>query len=745
MLACALTLAALAASADTALPRVVTTGQPVALTAVHRGTPEKLYYLFDPGDGRLIPTARGRAGFTVTQPVTWSRPGTYTTRWQAVTLSGLTSGWHEGFTCEVTGPAIPSAPLPVSAVTAPAGDLSPATVHDWSSGPADRYDPLWVAILFPGICALETVNLTRAPDAPFPEQYAIEYTTDGGATWLEVPSAIYQCFPDPGTATVSIPLRGLAANGLRLISRCHDPAGIHLGSMTAAGSPELLVDSTAPRTWMADLNDFWLAFGSAANEVHDLFNPWWVTERPLSGGMLGMNDASIWSHWHALKISWLDQHDQPGPTHAAELWDKLRTVMVADDGCLGVTSNSMEHLGRNRHYVANAIYPAAVAHHYLFTRDEARLRAPDDRYHLSALDKARHAMRYMLEQMDGASGLITVRDPACDGTADSNCDNYWDAWPFGYLSAYENIAFYRAITGMAELEAALGDADASRRYHDLAALTRERYNQVFWDQESGRFIGCIDRLGQRHDFGFTFVNLEALAAGLATPEHADAVLSWLDGSRIIPGDTSTGADIYRWRIAPRSNTLAAEALPFWYLRDYRTPPDNFVRIGQSYGENLQNGGAILYTSYYDLHARLRYRGPDDAARRLDAILAEFHRDGLRRVVTNSVGHSHVLGILREFPESGLVPCFFVDGILGLRPCAAGLQITPRLPSDWDRAALSRFSFAGCPYAVTARRDCDHPATTERDGRRCITLPASGAFLIRPDGSVTALPPGETLP
>jgi hypothetical protein len=89
--------------------------------------------------------------------------------------------------------------------------------------------------------------------------------------------------------------------------------------------------------------------------------------------MLGMNDASTVPLARP-KISWLDQHDQPGPPTPRALGQAAHR-----QGCRrwlpGRHSNSMEHLGRNRHYVANAIYPARSPP-LLFTRDEARISRP---------------------------------------------------------------------------------------------------------------------------------------------------------------------------------------------------------------------------------------------------------------------------------------------------------------------------------------------------------------------------------
>ena len=38
---------------------------------------------------------------------------------------------------------------------------------------------------------------------------------------------------------------------------------------------------------------------------------------------------------------------------------------------------------------------------------------------------------------------------------------------------------------------------------------------MFWNEDRGRFVACIDIDGAAHDYGFTFLNLEAIYYGFA--------------------------------------------------------------------------------------------------------------------------------------------------------------------------------------------------------------------------------------
>ncbi|HLV81038.1 MAG TPA: hypothetical protein VKT32_12190, partial [Chthonomonadaceae bacterium] len=190
--------------------------------------------------------------------------------------------------------------------------------------------------------------------------------------------------------------------------------------------------------------------------------------------------------------------------------------------------------------------------------------------------------------------------------------NYWDLLPFGYKDAYATIQYYAALQAMTGIERAVlrhpewnmpGGAlvlDPDRLERD-AAQAKETGNRLFWNAKTGRFDAGVDAEGQTHDYGFTFLNEEAVACDFATLPHAMAILDWIAGKRTVPGDTSQGADIYRWRFGPRATTRRNIDYYVWIWRD----PDQIPWGGQ-----VQDGGAVLGFSYYDLMARLRVFGPD---------------------------------------------------------------------------------------------------------------------------------------
>jgi hypothetical protein len=706
------------------------TGEPLLFRPPAAGGSEMVHYFVDWGDGTLQPTAHGDSGSSPLLRKVWKRRGDYTITPFAMTRSG-TVIQLEAEKVSVRGRTLePDAAL--SGVrfsqNSADGELLDQMNPDASDEP---YRAQSIGVRFDQPVSIDTVGLTQADRAFFPDNFRVEYSTDSGAVWQDIPASGYPCFPDPGKNEVRIPLNGLAADAIRIISYRppQDLSGRYVlnpGSLNVTGSEELLFEmDVEPRT-EADWNNLWLIYGAAANEIkYDFVGYPHPTGRPDEGGML-LIGSTIWAHWNSMKLSWLHH-----PSAKAYFEKTVNSYPQDEQGLMGVSPGSFYHLDHSKHYVTPAIFISGIAHWFLMHRDEAFLQTRDKKSGMALLEKMRKAMRYQLEDLHGETGVLTIRDPEHDGTPSGKPGNYWDVWRFGYKSAYANLLFYQSLDWMARLETALGNPSVAGEYRNLRAKVKKRFNETFWNKRSGRFIGWEDINGSRQDYGFTWVNLEAVACGIASEEHALSVLNWLDGNRKIYADTSTGEDIYYWKIAPRSNTVAAEENPAYW--DSWSLPVGAGTQGE-YGGQIQNGGHIFYVSYYDLMSRLRINGVQDAMRRMNVILDEFHTDQLRRKPGNRLGSTHVEGILREFPESGLVPLFFVTGILGLEPDADGLRIAPSLPEGWSFAAINEYWFAGNAYRIQAERHLERPSVNNGE----IRIPAEGRWRLTPGGAVEEL-------
>jgi hypothetical protein len=441
----------------------------------------------------------------------------------------------------------------------------------------------------------------------------------------------------------------------------------------------------------------------------------------------------------------------------------------------GLTIRALHTAVDSRHPINNAVYVTACADYYEITSDDAFLRA--------VLPRLRRALAFALDEFDvreegavrvpwvghdGRSGL--VRGPggakgARVGVGVGN--NYWDLLPFGGHDFQATLYLYHALGRMADLVRAGAALDpplgADGRFEPadleaLAASIRERAGRRFWDAGAGRFVGWIDADGTAHDYGFTTLNTEAVHYGFATDEQARSIVEWLDGTRAVPGDTSTGADLYRWRFAPRATTRRNVETYVWAWSDPESIP---------WGDQVQDGGAVLGWSYFDLMARLRVNGPDDARARLRAILdwfGEVQAEGGYRAYYAKPGRGKLqgagtpggLGLDAEFFESLLVPQFVVDGFLGLRPIPGGARLRPRLPRDWPALTVAGvhlqdavLDITAAPGELTLRRGGGpvprSPLRLDLEPGRWQVQPLDGAGSPAGPAAEVVASPGKTIP
>lgn len=387
-----------------------------------------------------------------------------------------------------------------------------------------------------------------------------------------------------------------------------------------------------------------------------------------------------------------------------------------------------------RHNINAQNFVRGCAHYFWWTRDLNFLR--------QNLNRMRLAIRYLMTEHrtlqekvvdthwvghEGRSGVRYTPDgkkQIVHGSGVGN--NYWDLLPFGAKDVYATIHYYDALRKMAEIEREIlrnpgwnmprgvyaFDPQELLKHAEEVKMTG---NRLFWNPQTGRFAP-VDADGKMHDYGFTFLNLEAVAYDFATPEHAKDILSWISGERTVEGDTAQGQDIYFWRFAPRASTKRNIDYYFWGW----SAPESIA-----FGDQVQDGGAVLGFSYYDLMARLRIRGADDAWKRLQEILRWYEEveaaggyrkyyDGSRPGTLQGGGTAGGLGLDMEFFESVLVPQVMLYGFLGFQPMGDGFAIDPKLPSGWQSLRIDRIRWQGLTLAITVT-----PTTIriEREGDR----------------------------
>ncbi len=360
------------------------------------------------------------------------------------------------------------------------------------------------------------------------------------------------------------------------------------------------------------------------------------------------------------------------------------------------------------------------------------------------LTRYRQAMQFMLGALGGKENkLIDVsyfaghdgvvldeRGRATNGHGIGN--GYWDLLGFPGVDFYSNVYYYKALKAMAYLESIaeqngidVGEAtvytgandgttetysETSETLNALAEETRKAIQEYFWNEETGRFHMGYNLDDPNHenpvDYGYVIFNQEAIVAGIPTAEQEQSIMSWIDGTRIVSGDTSQGEDIYKFRFAPRTSTLRNDKQYFW----------GWNAATVAFGNQVQDGGAVLYTSYYDLLSRIKVLGVENAWERFEEIRAWYEDvqaaggEGTRfyREYYDNLGDDSQtlqgdntaggLGLDAEFLENAILYATIPYGFFGLSSDAVGsLNVAPVLPQAQEYWEIENLMFNGAKY------------------------------------------------
>ncbi|WP_166998961.1 MGH1-like glycoside hydrolase domain-containing protein [Paramicrobacterium fandaimingii] len=547
-------------------------------------------------------------------------------------------------------------------------------------------------------------------------------------------------------------------------------------------------------------------------------------ERALSYRFDG--HAMAWADWEGRILDWT------GTAGAAAQADSLLGTSLDEDGYVWSWPDSQgwpfpdPELFDARHFTSNALYVLGAWRYYSWTGDSDFLS--------TMMPRVRRAIDFYIDSLDGKKGVVTITSPDHDGRDGALPSNYWDVTSFGYKDAYLNAYFYGALEAVAQLEEHSGQRGRAARLRALRKLVKKKYNTTFWNDADGRYVQTIDVDGVVHDYGSTYVNLEAASFGLPTDDMATRIFDWLDNGHTelqepvvliesgglapmidpghslgqsftadaaftsvaarfptfgnrgatftmtlhkgLPGESATKvadqqfsdwsdgrvahidvdsqepgvyylevsdvtgslawwssatpvygaiayadgapdanastrfivalddhvegpADIYsKWVFAPRSTTRRNS---YWFFLTHLTTP---------WGDEVQDGGAILYTSGFDVMARARYQSADDAWARMTAILDRWSEpDHLCGGAPLFRGESTVDGATAgssvgtdvPFPESGLVPASFLYAFVGVEAEPDSLVITPNLPSGLTNAGVKQLRWRGKQLNIVA--------------------------------------------
>lgn len=430
------------------------------------------------------------------------------------------------------------------------------------------------------------------------------------------------------------------------------------------------------------------------------------------------------------------------PLHEVDEWNDcdniygVRIYVRAKDGSTPFSGNINLNFVRGN-YDSRQIdnmyaYVDALKMYYEYTGDVDTLEAN--------LNRARKAVMFLKENMTDANGMIDLSKfighnggVHSDGQEDTIPSSYWDIISMPKDSIYAQVLYYQALESLEWLEEAASDAGISVAAPSVktSATSRVNYNETvstlgntadgvasyvqnhYWDSTDGRFIDGHNKAGQVVDFGSTLYNNMVVAAGMATDAQAGEVLSWINGERIVAGDNSTGEDIYAFGFAPRTTTVQNE-------NQYTT---GYVATNPAFGASVQNGGAVLFTSYYDMLARFNVNGANDAYGRLTEIkdwyldilnsysgtdATQFYRSYYadKGLTLQGAGAEGALGLDTEFIENAIVYSIVPKAFFGLgSEDGKTLQIAPNLPAELDFWRMENLLFNNVKYDLEVSDDC----------------------------------------
>lgn len=500
---------------------------------------------------------------------------------------------------------------------------------------------------------------------------------------------------------------------------------------------------------------------------------WWQCEGDSEFSTAKMADYKSWcsitdtipSNWSQVMYYPLFAHTEWGSDNVVK---KLKIVVKTSE-----TENFSGNIGMNfirtsmdsRTPFNSAWYICSVAEYFKYTGDEQLL--------AENLPRLRAAMQFNLTYLEGEKGLIN--NSMLVGHDGGIITDVGQSLGFGWadLLAYpqydllSNVYFYKSLTRMKYLEecaAALGItaemptvyarnnvdqvtySETPQSLQELADTVKANLQKPvdtssktgFYDTSKGRFIEGFDKYGNVVDYGYVQFNLELVNEGIATPEQEKQVMSWISGERIVQSDIDPDVEqnyasgkvgtarledgsfdlegtygIYDYEFAPRFSTVKNYQL-YAFIHDGSTP----------FGQQVQDGGVSMHTSYYDIAARMRVYGEDNAFGRLKEINAWYNKvwDAAKEsgvgtdIESDQFYHAYYdelgitlqgngvwggVGLDAEFLESAMLYVTVPDVFFGMGSSSVNtLDVSPNLPSSLTFWKMENLRFNDVMYDLT---------------------------------------------
>ncbi len=467
--------------------------------------------------------------------------------------------------------------------------------------------------------------------------------------------------------------------------------------------------------------------------------------------IVAMNYEFTSDYSHTLWLPMFTQRTWAAETNNTIKIYELRVEVTAKAGTTfsgTVALNYIRPWFDTRHSDNNGNYIEALRQYYTMTGDVEFLQ--------EHITDARRAMNFYMKMYNTEKHLINHsylygHNGSKTELHNSMGNGYWDVYYTPVYDCQTNIYFYEALGHMIFMENALinkgvatpstSEAAVDVAYIGNETIGKQQYtwttndlqtvaNDVlaamrteFWNADTGRYYMGVDNSGNKQDYGFLALNLEVLNARIATEEQATQIAAWLD---------SNHDKIYKYGFAPISNTEESPIVNG--QRDiYQCVVNQQLTdvVNMEFGESVQYGGAIMYTSFYDLMARLKMFSTDNAYNRFTEIkdwyidgplaYAEANPDttkgknfytkyfesiGIQTQSGNQAGKGNgAVGVDAEFTESALLAAFVPYGFFGFTNTdGMTASFEPNLPTNLDFWKIENMQFHNLVYDITIYED-----------------------------------------
>lgn len=506
-------------------------------------------------------------------------------------------------------------------------------------------------------------------------------------------------------------------------------------------SPWLALDLRMTMDDLSAIDDIYVWYTTSRSESYSTAKRISVKETaPMWYEMTGQSYAHMLYVPMYMQDGWYSGNGTSAKTGASDIYKiKIQVVPKSGSTLSGTFAlNYVRPTFDTRYSNNNALFISTIKEYYNATGDTQFLK--------EYITKARKAMNFLMQMYDDDKNLnkqsylfghYGSTTELCDGLV----NGYWDVTYTPVYDFQSNMYFYEALRDLSYLENELttagitvnesatvstasidgmGTSDYACDLEQVASDLLTAIRSTFWN--GTRFVAGKDNSGNVADNGHVVWNLQAIESGVATEEQAAAIMNWIDGE----------SDMYQFGLAPMTNTIDNETSNM-YSSFYQHTTMSTNGIG-AFEQNVQNGGAVMYSSYYDLMSRLQVNGTEDAYGRLTAIrdwylpianaydyetedAKDFYynyfneqgkayyylQNGARDIDGDGVHDcgNGIIGLDGEFPESLLAVAAVPRGFFGVENISIDcLGITPELPSDLQHWKIENMDFSSVKYDVS---------------------------------------------